>query len=486
MKPQNLLVIMSDEHNPKYLGSKSHPLVQTPHLDELAASGTRFDSAYTPSPICVPARGSFATGKYVHQIKNWDNALAFDGSVPSWHSVLRDRGHEVVSIGKLHFRSSEDDNGFSDEQIAMHVIGGKGDLMGLVRGEDMPVRKGAYKMAKMAGPGESMYTTYDREITARAQIWLNEEAQKHEDKPWILFVSLVCPHFPLTAPPEHFYPYYKQDIPLPKLYKQAREEQHPYIKKYRETMPYNDYFETPDMVKRALAGYLGLCSFVDENVGKILHALDENGLTENTRIVYTSDHGDNNGARGLWGKSTMYEEAAGVPLILSGTDIPSGTEIQTPVNLIDLYPFIFDAVGELDSESVTAEHPGTNVMEILAGEHSERAVFSEYHAMCSKSAAFMIRKGNYKLVYYVDYEPQLFDLASDPEELTNLAGRPEVRGTQKDLTQELFKVCDPRAVDREAKADQQAMLEACGGKDAVIARGDLGFSVPPGVEPMFD
>ncbi|WP_373086592.1 sulfatase-like hydrolase/transferase [Sneathiella sp.] len=486
MKPQNLLVIMSDEHNPKYLGCKNHPLVKTPNLDKLAADGARFDSAYTPSPICVPARASFATGKYVHQINYWDNALAFDGSVPSWHSVLRERGHQVVSIGKLHFRSSEDDNGFSDEQIAMHVIDGKGDLMGLVRGEDMPVRKGAYKMARMAGPGESVYTTYDRDITARAQSWLSEEASKYTDKPWILFVSLVCPHFPLTAPTEHFNYYYNQDIPLPKLYEQAREKQHPYIQKYRATMPYNDFFKTPDMVKRALAGYLGLCSFVDENVGKILNTLEDSGLVDNTRIIYTSDHGDNNGARGIWGKSTMYEESVGVPLILKGPDIPSGVTETTPVNLTDLYPFIIDAVGELDDESVTAEHPGINVLDVLAGNHPNLAVFSEYHAMCSKSASFMIRKGIYKLVYYIDYEPQLFDIAADPEELKNLAGLPEFTDIQKDLTDELFKICDPHEVDRKAKADQVAMLAACGGKEAVIARGDLGFSVPPGVEPMFD
>lgn len=171
MDAKNLVIIMSDEHNPKFLGCKGHEYVRTPHIDRLAARGTRFDSAYTPCPVCVPARASFATGKYVHQIECWDNAMPFDGSMPSWHSLLRDRGHQVVSIGKLHFRSSEDDNGFSDEQIGMHIIDGEGDLLGLIRDEDMPKRGGAYKMAKLAGPGESMYTTYDRDITAKAQVW---------------------------------------------------------------------------------------------------------------------------------------------------------------------------------------------------------------------------------------------------------------------------------------------------------------------------
>jgi len=188
MDAKNLLIIMSDQHNRSVLGCYGHEIVRTPNLDRLAAGGTRFTDAYTPSPVCVPARAAFATGKYVHQIGAWDNAIAYDGTVPSWHHLLRERGHQVVAIGKLHFRSKDDDNGFSDEQIGMHIFEGQGDLLGLVRDEDMPKRGGSYKMAKLAGPGESMYTTYDREIAARAQVWLREEAQKHTGKPWVLFV----------------------------------------------------------------------------------------------------------------------------------------------------------------------------------------------------------------------------------------------------------------------------------------------------------
>ena len=486
MKPSNLLIIMSDEHNPKFLGCRGHEIVQTPHIDALARRGVSFDAAYTPCPVCVPARAAFATGKYVHQIGAWDNAMPFDGSMPSWHSLLRDRGHQVVSIGKLHFRSAEDDNGFSEEQIGMHIIDGKGDLLGLIRDDEMPRRAGAYKMAKLAGPGESMYTTYDREITARAQVWLREEAAKHTDKPWILFVSLVCPHFPLTAPPEHFYRYYDQDLPLPKHYTERHQQQHPYIEDYRRSFVYDEFFETPDMVKRAQAGYLGLCSFLDENVGKIIAALEESGFADTTRVVYTSDHGDNVGCRGLWGKSTMYEESVGVPLILAGPEIPAATTIGTPVNLLDLYPFIMRCAGEHDETTITTSHPGGDLAAIMSNADRERAVFSEYHGMGSKTAAFMIRKGNYKLVHYTRYPPQLFDLASDPEEFVDLAGQANAKPILDDLEAELRKICDPDAVDRSAKQRQKQLLEESGGKPAVIARGDLGFSVPPGVKPQFD
>ena len=264
---KNLLIIMSDEHNPKVLGCAGHPIVTTPNLDRLAARGTRFISAYCASPVCIPARASFAVGKYVHQMGYWDNADAYDGSVRSWHHTLRDRGHEVVSIGKLHFRLTGEDHGFSEEIIPMHIIEGKGDLMGLVR-SDLPVRKGAYKMANLAGPGESQYTFYDREIAARAQVWLREAAQRSHDKPWVLFVSFVAPHFPLTAPPQHFYKYYDQPIPLPKLYRRDERPMHPYLVDYRGSFNYDDYFDDAKL-KKALAGYFGLCSFLDENIGQL-------------------------------------------------------------------------------------------------------------------------------------------------------------------------------------------------------------------------
>lgn len=486
MEPMNLLIIMSDQHNRRMLGCYGHEIVKTPNLDRLAAQGTMFTGAYTPSPVCVPARGAFATGKYVHQIGAWDNAIAYDGRIPSWHHQLRDRGHHVVSIGKLHFRSADDDNGFSDEQIAMHIIDGEGDLLGLVRDEDMPKRGGSYKMAKLAGPGESMYTTYDREIAARAQVWLREEAGKHTTKPWVLFVSFVCPHFPLTAPPEHFYRYYDQDLPLPKLYDRRSEPLHPYLEDYRNSFAYDEFFETPEQVKRAQAGYFGLCSYLDENVGKVMAALNAAGLSSNTRVVYTSDHGDNLGSRGLWGKSTMYEESVGVPLIAAGPGLPAGRRIDTPANLLDIYPFIMETTGAAGPETVTPSHPGISITRLASGEDASRVVFSEYHGMGSKTAAYMVRKGSWKLVHYADYEPQLFDLASDPEELNDLARDANAQPILEEMQAELRRICDPAEVSRRAKADQQELLTKVGGKQFVIKRGDLGFSPAPGIRPDFN
>ncbi len=478
MQPTNLIVIMSDEHNPKIMGCNGHPIVKTPNIDALAAAGTSFTSAYTTCPVCVPARAAFAAGKYVHQIGYWDNADAYEGAIPSWHHRLRDRGHRVVSIGKLHFRGlAGDDHGFSEEIIPMNIIEGKGDLMGLVR-NDLPERGLSWKIAKLAGPGETSYTFYDREIATKAQIWLREEAPKYRDKPWVLFVSFVCPHFPLVAPAEFYYQYPVDEMPLPKQYGKNERPAHPYLRDYSESFCYDKFFD-PGKLKKALAAYYGLCTFLDDNIGKVLRTLDATGLTENTRVLYTSDHGDNLGARGLWGKSTMYEEVAGVPLIIKGPDIPRGVKISEPANHVDTYPFIMECAGA-STPDVYDDHPGHSLFKLAAGAMPERNVLTEYHGMGSTTGAFMIRHGKYKYVHFVAYPPQLFDLAADPEELRDLAEDPAYAKAVEECRARLMKICDPAEVDARAKRRQAELLAENGGREAVIKRGDLGFTPPPG------
>src|SRR5712692_6735316 len=220
MKPTNLLFILCDEHNPRVLGCSGHPLVETPNLDRLAQSCVQFTDAYTNSPICVPARAALATGRYVHKIRFWDNAIPYDGSIPSWHHRLKAAGHEVVSIGKLHFRSADDDNGFSEEIMPLHVVAGVGDPLGWLR-DPLPVRKAALRLANDAGPGDSSYQRYDDKITGAAVDWLKARAAASRGKPWVLFVSLVCPHFPLIARPQWYNRYAEAELPRPALYDAA-------------------------------------------------------------------------------------------------------------------------------------------------------------------------------------------------------------------------------------------------------------------------
>lgn len=484
MKPQNMLFIMSDEHQARATGCYGHPFVRTPNIDALAARGTRFASAYTASSICVPARAAFATGRFVHEIGAWCNGHPYTGAVKGWGHRLRDAGHRVLSIGKLHYRNETDPTGFDEQIVPMHVVDGKGDVMGAVR-DRLPVRTRNKSFSEKIGPGESPYTEYDTKIVNHTVEWFQTEAPKYADKPWCLFVSFVCPHFPLIAPQRFYEMYPADDMPLPEPHPDRGYVRHPWAEASARCHVYDDYFS--DETRRiAIASYYGLCSFMDDNVGRVLKALDDCGLAGNTTVVYTSDHGENLGKRGLWGKSNMYEHAAQVPLVIAGDGIPIGKTVNTPISHLDGYQTILDCVG---LEPVGAEHdlPGTSLYKTAAADDDHtRPVFSEYHAAGAATGAFMLRRGKYKLNYYVGMAPELFDLDADPEELTNLANDPAHAALLQDMERALRRIADPEEIDRRAKADQAALVERHGGRDAVLKRGAFGGTPAPGYKAEYE
>jgi choline-sulfatase len=340
MRYKNVLILMADEHSNKVLGCHGHPTVRTPNLDRLAARGTRFANAYTNCPICIPARASFATGRYTFETSCWDNAIAYTGTPPSWGHALREKNVPSYSIGKLHYRKAEDDTGFAEQILPMHVVDGIGDLLGAVR-DPLPVRHKSRAVATEIGPGESTYTKYDRDITKAACDWLGNRGNQG---PWVLFVSWVAPHFPLIAPKEFYDLYDPKTIPLPKASKPEEWPRHPWLDAFRKCFITDEFF-TDETRRIAIAAYYGLVTFMDNNVGQVLASLEESGVADDTLIIYTSDHGDNLGTRGLWGKSTMYEESAAIPMIMAGRDIPHGKVVSTPVSLIDVHPTLMDAFG---------------------------------------------------------------------------------------------------------------------------------------------
>lgn len=480
MKPMNLLVIMDDEHNKKVLGCYGHPIVRTPNLDRLAARGTRFSSAYTNSPICVPSRAAFATGRYVHQTGYWDNAQAYDGRVPSWGHRLQEAGHRCVSIGKLHYVDEKAPTGFDEQVIPMHIEEGVGDLFGLLR-DPLPVRYQSRDLARRIGPGETTYIDYDRKITDYTCRWLKSEGAQRRDKPWMLFCSFISPHSPLVAPPEYYEMYPLDAIELPK--RRRERFAHPWWDALNRCYIFDESFESDHHRKVAIASYLGLCSFIDANIGKVLAAFDEAGLTGNTRVAFVSDHGANLGARGLWGKSNMYEESAGVPLIIAGPDVRQGEVRATPVSLVDFYPTILDAMG-LAADDPTL--PGRSLFDIAREpDDRSRTVFSEYHAAGSLSACYMLREGRFKYVHYTGFAPELYDLESDPEEMHDLAAEPAHRENVAGFERRLRQTLDPEAVDRRAKRDQTALIQKHGGPEPILRRGGRSYTPTPGEQLEF-
>jgi len=470
MTSSNLLFIMADEHNRAMMGCSDHPHVKTPNLDALAKNGTRFTNAYTNCPICVPARASLATGRYNHEIRYWDNAIAYDGRISGWGHRLQESSIPVESIGKLHYRKDDDPLGFDKRYVPMYIKDGVGSIIAAMRDPMPPFDPESKKkpgFAAKACAGESDYTRYDVRVADLSTQWLQAMGKADKGKPWCLFVSFLSPHYPLTVPEPYFSMYEPADMPGPILNPDTGYKRHPWVDVVALRQPHANCL-TPEKSQAALAAYLGLCSFIDNQIGRVLDSLKAAGLQDNTRIIYTSDHGENAGARGLWGKSVLYEESTGIPMLISGPDVARGVVCDTPVSLVDVFPTIVKATGaEVKPED--QDLPGRCLIDIAAGKsNTKRPIFSQYHASASPSGGFMLRKDKFKFNYYVGYQPELFNLQADPQEENDLASDPEYANVCKEYEGLLRNILDPEAADRQAKDDQNAIIEFHGGREKIL------------------
>lgn len=473
MRARNLVFIISDEHQARALSCAGHPIVKTPNIDRLAARGIRFTAAYTPCPICVPARASLATGRYVHDIRYWDNAMGYDGRVPGWGARLQAANVQVESIGKLHYGNGDDPTGFDRQHHAMHIDGGIGQVWGSVRDPIPGPRDDIVRFGEV-GAGYSKYNAYDETIRDAAVAWLRQVA--NDTRPWMLFVGFVAPHFPLIAPQRFvdFYP--PANMPLPALTPRNGYVRHPWLEAEESFMPTDVEFGRDDEKRRrAISAYFALCTMMDGHIGAICAALEETGAATTTNVIYTSDHGEALGERAHWGKSNLYGECTQVPLVMAGPDVLAGSTSDTPVNLIDLAPTFLSAFGIAGPDL-----PGRSLFEIArAPSDPTRTSFSEYHAVGSPSGAFMLRKGRWKYHEYIGYPCELFDLASDPDERIDRAGDPQCADVIAELRGELRRIVDPAAADRQAKADQRALVERHGGREAAFRLGTKGATPAP-------
>jgi len=450
----NVLFLMADELSWWALGHMD-PKVHTPNLDALAARGVRFDAAYTPTPMCVPTRAAIATGRYVHEVGYWSSAEAYDGRVPSWGHALQAAGKRCVSIGKLHYRSGMDDTGFEEEIEPIHIPDGVGWVRGLLR-KPICSYDATAELANMIGPGDSDYIQYDTRVADKACDWLADPARKAED--WCAFVSMLSPHYPLIAPQEYY------DLYDPKAFEAEAQQvpDHPILQEIATFFNHDEHF-TPETRGIAIASYYGLCSFMDAQMGRVLQALDSAGMADDTLVIFTSDHGEMLGEKGYWTKSTMYDSAARVPLIMAGPGIEPGVRID-PVSLIDIAPTITEAMGVASQ--------GFSGKSLLSKPVSDRTVLAEYHDGGASVGMTLVRWNAggtaWKYVHFAEGNPaQLFDLTADPAEADNLVDHhPEIVA---EALKRLSGWMDPEVINARAHADQARRIEQLGGRDELLA-----------------
>jgi choline-sulfatase len=236
-----------------------------------------------------------------------------------------------------------------------------------------------------------------------------------------------------------------------------------------------------EFIRRVIAGYYGLITHTDAEIGQVMDEMTALGLMDDTRIIYTSDHGEAAGHHGILGKANHYEHGIGVPLLMAGPSIPKGRVIEQRTSHVDLFPTIVGAMaGEFGKED--ADLPGISLWPAITGDEVPRAAFAEYHAMGSRNSGFAYRKGDHKLIYHVGMPRQLFDLAADPREENDLLQDSQDHPTADELEAELRRMVDPEEIDARSKSEQAAHMGKFGGIDAVRKEGLFSRSPIPGAK----
>lgn len=457
----NLLYIHSDQHNPYVTGCYGDPLVQTPNLDRLAAHGVVFDNVYCPSPICVPSRMAMLSGRHPYQNRVWTNSHILDSAIPTLAHAMGAAGYRPALIGRMHSVGPDQLHGYVERLVGDHSpnhIGGSGVGRGVLDGTAGPDRISLTK----SGAGQSAYQVHDEEVTAATVDYLNRlGAQKRSggvSEPFSLSVGLMLPHPPYVARREDF-EVYREHITLPKKPRSFSELKHPFLRAWRTHTKIEQV--TDAEILRARAAYWGLVQRVDVLVGQMLDALAANGLAENTLVVYSSDHGDMQGEHGLWWKHVFYEESVKVPLILRWPGvIRAGERCGRVISALDLNATLLDAL----QAPPLPNSPGRSFLGLISDQRVtpdwEDIAFSEYCADeyvpanidGGKTYQRMIRKDEWKLIYYHGFDPQLFNLADDPGELTDRAQDPACRPILDELTARLLDEWNPELIARKMAA----------------------------------
>ncbi len=452
----NVVFIFADQHNPQFCGCYGG-MTRTPNIDSISSDGVRFENAYTNSPLCVPSRASMFTSRYVHEIAAWDNCFPYNGKVPGWGSYLRDNGVLLTTIGKLDFKANTD-HGIEDERL-IHDRDSF-DVVGLFR-EPPAVPRKLYHMKnnweiRPREPGTII--EHEVKVADEAVNWLLNE--RPEDRQWVLNINFSKPHSPWT-PRKDLLDYYMEKINnLGEKYKQDYDGLHEVDK--AQSVHTCGYVFDNECVKLSHAAYHATIEEHDENVGKVLETLEALGIRDEVLIVYSSDHGEMARAHGAWEKISLYEDSIRVPMIISGPGVPKNKVIKAPVSLIDVFPTINEALG---NEPAVFSRGKSLLTLAKTGNDAERPdyVFSESHANGRIAASYTIRKDDWKLIEYVGYEPLLFNLKDDPDEMNNLGDTrkhdPLVEKKLEELRKILYSVCSPEGVDLQARYDQNCLKE---------------------------
>ena len=444
----NIVLIMADQLAPQFLPSYGHPVVKAPTIARLADDGVVFDAAYTNSPLCAPSRFSMMSGRLPSKIAAWDNAAEFPAEIPTFAHYLAAEGYRCCLSGKMHFVGPDQLHGF-DARLTTDVY--PADFTWHPEWDRPGERLDWYHtmdVVQQAGVcTRSLYLDYDDEAVFHAKRYLFERARADDGAPFLLTLAMIQPHDPYLCRQETWDLYRDEDIDLPSTPHGSVAED-PHSARLRHVYGASDTEIDETTLRRARRAYYGSIFDVDRKIAEVLQALEETGFADNTVIIFTADHGDMLGERGLWFKMSLFEHSVRVPLIVHAPKRFAPCRVAAAVSLVDLLPTFVEMARDGDAGDYATPLEGRSLLPHLGGSGGHDEAIGEYYGEGTREPIFMLRRGSRKFVAAEEDPDQLYDLGSDPRETRNLAVEPAERAAVEQLRQEIASTYDTAALKR--------------------------------------
>ncbi len=429
----NILFIQVDQLTASFLPVYGNGVAKTPHLDAFASNAVVFDAAYTNFALCAPSRFSMLSGRLASEIGAYDNGAEFPSAIPTYAHYLKAAGYQTTLVGKMHFVGADQLHGF-DERLTLDIYPASFQWTGDWN-EPTQEHSNDARSFTLAGPcTRNVQMDYDEEVLHRARRKLHDLARGvdiDDGQPWHMTVSFTHPHDPYQCSHEHWDRYDVDEIDMPTVGPIADPD--PYSIRLRRQYGLENLELTDDQIRNARHGYYGSVSYVDDLVGAMLATLRATGLDANTVVVFSTDHGDMLGERGLWYKRSFHEASSRIPLMISWPGEIAPRRVASNVSLVDLVPTFLDlAGGGVEMVDAPAGHSLVPLMADADASASD-LVFGENLSEGATAPILMAKRGSMKYVFSGCDPAQLFDLEADPHELDNLSGAAAYATTEAEL-----------------------------------------------------
>ncbi len=420
----NILFVMADQLAASALPFHGHPLVKTPNLSRLAAEGVVFENCYSTSPLCAPARATVMNGLLPSRTGVYDNAAEFPSSIPTWAHYLRLAGYRTALSGKMHFVGPDQLHGL-EERLTTDIYPADFGWTPDWRLRQERIDWWYHNMTSVLQPGIAEITNqleFDDEVAFLAIRKIFDYVRFEPEKPFCLMASFTHPHDPYAARAKFWNLYRDEDIDLPRVPRMDRAQLDPHSQRLYDVSAMDDYTVTEADLRAARHGYYANISYVDDLLGQMIQALEATGKLDDTVIVFTSDHGDFLGERGLWYKMSYLEPAAHVPMLIWNPKRFNQRRVKEPVTLADILPTL-TAIGNEGALTLSRAVDGRSLCPLLLGAHEDPGgtAWGEYLAEGAIAPIYMLRRGPWKFIHSPADPDQLYNLIDDPNELTNLA-----------------------------------------------------------------